>query len=64
MTAAYQRTCALTGNRITPALEAAHIVPMSAHGQPRVDNGLLVRSDVHRLFDLGYIGSTAPIGSM
>ncbi|WP_344105312.1 HNH endonuclease [Myceligenerans crystallogenes] len=56
VTAAYRRTCALTGNRITPALEAAHIVPVSADGQNRVDNGLLMRSDVHRLFDLGYIG--------
>lgn len=56
VTAAYARTCAITGNRIADVLEAAHIRPVAESGENRVDNGLLLRSDVHRLFDLGYLG--------
>ncbi len=52
----YQRRCAITGNRIRPTLQAAHIRPVSRDGQHRVDNGLLLRSDVHTLFDGGYLG--------
>lgn len=46
--------CAMTGCREPDALEAAHIVPF-AEGRPGrnlVSNGLLLRRDVHRLFDL------------
>ena len=53
---AYQRRCAITGARIQPTLQAAHIRPVSCDGQNRVDNGLLLRSDIHTLFDRGYIG--------
>ncbi len=52
----YDRRCAITGNHIGPTLEAAHIRPVALEGQNRVDNGLLLRSDVHTLFDLGYLG--------
>lgn len=52
----YQRQCAITGNHIAPTLQAAHIRPVAQHGLNRVDNGLLLRSDVHTLFDLGYLG--------
>lgn len=52
----YQRRCAITGSRIRPTLEAAHIRPIAAAGLHRVDNGLLLRSDVHTLFDRGYLG--------
>lgn len=52
----YGHHCAITGERVRPVLEAAHILPVSAGGQHRVDNGLLLRSDVHTLFDRGYIG--------
>lgn len=54
--AAYERRCAITGARIKPTLEAAHIRPVSDGGENRVDNGLLLRSDVHTLFDTGYLG--------
>lgn len=37
-------------------LDAAHIKPVSEGGTHRVDNGLLLRSDVHTLFDRGYVG--------
>ncbi len=52
----YHRRCAITGNRVEPVLQAAHIRPVAHDGQHRVDNGLLLRSDVHILFDRGYLG--------
>jgi putative restriction endonuclease len=52
---AYQRRCAVTGDKIVPVLQAAHIRPVTSEGQNRVDNGLLLRSDVHTLFDRGYL---------
>jgi HNH endonuclease len=51
---AYQRACAVTGEHSLPALEAAHILPYGQGGEHRVDNGLLLRSDLHRLYDRGY----------
>jgi putative restriction endonuclease len=53
---AYRGRCAVTGERIRPVLQAAHIQPVSIGGQNRIDNGLLLRSDVHTLFDAGYLG--------
>lgn len=53
---AYHRRCAITGERIRPVLQAAHIKPLPMGGEHRLDNGLLLRSDVHTLFDRGYLG--------
>ncbi|ASW55205.1 restriction endonuclease [Plantactinospora sp. KBS50] len=53
---AYGRRCAITGGRIRPVLQAAHIRPLPVGGEHRLDNGLLLRSDVHTLFDRGYLG--------
>ncbi|MQA16628.1 MAG: HNH endonuclease [Pseudonocardiaceae bacterium] len=53
---AYSRRCAVTGAKIRPVLEAAHIRPVEHSGEHRLDNGLLLRSDVHTLFDRGYLG--------
>lgn len=55
VTDAYHRRCAVTGERTLPALEAAHIKPHSKSGPNRVNNGLLLRADLHRLFDDGYV---------
>ncbi len=52
---AYGRRCAVTGSKIIPVLQAAHIRPVTDHGENRVDNGLLLRSDVHSMFDRGYL---------
>lgn len=52
----YNRRCAFTGDKIVPVLQAAHIQPVSEGGENRLDNGLLLRSDVHTLFDSGYLG--------
>jgi putative restriction endonuclease len=53
---AYGRRGAITGDKIVPVLQAAHIRPVTDAGENRVDNGLLLRSDVHTLFDRGYLG--------
>lgn len=58
VTDAYQRACAITGEHSLPALEAAHIKPFNESGPHAVNNGLLLRSDLHRLFDRGYITVT------
>ncbi len=55
VTDAYERRCALTGERTLPVLDAAHIKPYSIQQRHEVSNGLLMRSDLHRLFDEGYI---------
>ena len=53
---AYARRCPLTGEKILPVLQASHIKPVTVGGQHRIDNGLLLRSDVHTLLDKGYLG--------
>ena len=53
---AYHRRCAISGTHIPPVLQAAHIRPVAAGGEHRLDNGLLLRSDIHTLFDRGYLG--------
>jgi putative restriction endonuclease len=58
VTDAYERRCAITRERTLPVLQAAHIRPYSEGGDHRVDNGLLLRSDLHTLFDQGYLTVT------
>lgn len=58
VTDAYSRACAVTGEHSLPVLEAAHIRPYSEDGQHLVSNGVLLRSDLHRLFDQGYVTVT------
>jgi putative restriction endonuclease len=53
---AYSYRCAVIGDKIRPVLQAAHIRPLPRGGEHRLDNGLLLRSDVHTLFDRGYLG--------
>jgi putative restriction endonuclease len=55
VTEAYERACAVTGEHSLPALEAAHIRPFAQDGPHVVSNGLLLRADLHRLFELGYL---------
>lgn len=55
---AYDRACAATREHSLPALEAAHIQPFAERGPHAVSNGLLLRADLHRLFDTGYITVT------
>jgi putative restriction endonuclease len=58
ITDTYERRCAVTQEKTLPTLEAAHIKPVADGGRHRLDNGLLLRSDVHRLFDSGYVTVT------
>jgi hypothetical protein len=51
----YEGRCAITGCDAIDALEAAHIVPYLGPETDRVDNGLLLRADLHTIFDLGLI---------
>ncbi|HRZ76251.1 MAG TPA: HNH endonuclease, partial [Bacteroidales bacterium] len=55
VTDAYKRRCAVSGERTLPVLEAAHIIPYSSSGINTTNNGLLLRADLHKLFDSGYI---------
>ena len=55
VTEAYQKRCAITGEKTLPVLEAAHIKPFSENGPHSVKNGLLLKSDFHTLFDDGYV---------
>ena len=58
VTEAYQSRCAITGEHTLPVLEAAHIQPYSESGPHVISNGILLRSDLHKLFDTGYITIT------
>ncbi|MGQ0562143.1 MAG: HNH endonuclease [Gemmatimonadota bacterium] len=58
VTEAYQRQCAITRERALPALDAAHIRPFAEVQTHYVRQGLLLRSDIHKLFDVGYLTVT------
>lgn len=55
---AYDARCAITRHRIRPTLQAAHIRPVAEGGPHDIGNGLLLRSDVHTMFDRGYLALT------
>ncbi|MCU1733610.1 MULTISPECIES: HNH endonuclease [unclassified Pseudomonas] len=52
---AYQNRCAITGCAIEAILEAAHIHPYQGDKTNVVSNGLLLRADIHTLFDLNLL---------
>jgi putative restriction endonuclease len=56
---AYGRACAVTTEHSLPVLEAAHIRPYADGGEHDVSNGILLRSDLHRLFDKGFVTVSA-----
>lgn len=59
VTAAYAGGCAVSGEHSLPVLDAAHIRPYTTDGGVHeVPNGLLLRADIHRLFDAGYVTVT------
>jgi putative restriction endonuclease len=55
---AYDWACSVTHGHSLPALDAAHIRPVADNGPNDVANGLLLRADLHRLFDHGYLTVT------
>ncbi len=58
ITDAYSRRCSITGEKTLPVLEAAHIKPYAESGPHFISNGILLRSDMHKLFDTGYLTIT------
>lgn len=58
ITDAYKRRCAVSGEKTLPVLEAAHIKAYSESGPHHIANGLLLRADLHKLFDAGYMTIT------
>jgi predicted restriction endonuclease len=52
---AYEGRCAITGCMVERILEAAHIVPYQGEATNVAANGLLLRSDIHTLFDLNLL---------
>jgi putative restriction endonuclease len=52
---AYGRQCAVSGEHTVPVLQASHIRPFADVLEHEVTNGLSLRSDIHTLFDRGYV---------
>ena len=48
----------MTGEHAVPVLEAAHITPYLGPTSNHLQNGLILRSDLHRLYDTGYVTVT------
>src|SRR6185312_2722668 len=46
-------TCALTGETLRALLDAAHIQSVEHGGPDEPENGILLRANVHRLYDAG-----------
>lgn len=57
--AAYNGQCAITGCPVRDVLEAAHIHPYRGPDTNKVANGLLLRADLHTLFDCGLVAIDA-----
>lgn len=58
MLATYGWQCAVTREHAIPVLEAAHIQPYLGPASNHVQNGLVLRADLHRLYDTGYLTVT------
>ncbi|MGX9691011.1 HNH endonuclease [Achromobacter anxifer] len=52
---AYNGACAVSGCTTSAVLEAAHISPYRGSNTNQVNNGILLRADLHTLFDLGLL---------
>lgn len=51
----YGQRCAITNEKTLPALEAAHIREYRDVPEHVLSNGILLRADIHNLFDAGYV---------
>jgi hypothetical protein len=56
---AYGSRCAITGCSVPAVLDAAHIIRYQGPTTNHVKNGLLLRTDIHTLFDLGLVAVDA-----
>ena len=55
VTEAYESRCAISGESALPVLDATHIKPYSQYGPNILNNGILLRSDLSRLYEHGYL---------
>jgi putative restriction endonuclease len=58
----YGRRCAITNEKTLPVLEAAHIRDYRDRPVHSINNGILLRADIHKLFDSGYVTVTPEYG--
>ncbi|MDN7925247.1 HNH endonuclease [Burkholderia vietnamiensis] len=61
---AYDNRCAISGCDVLEVLEAAHIVPYQGPETNHISNGLLLRTDLHTLFDLGLLAIAPGTGTV
>lgn len=59
----YGSKCAVTGCRVTAILEAAHITPYLGPETNKPSNGILLRADIHTLWDLGLVAINPESGN-
>ncbi len=52
---AYGARCCITGCDVLAGLEAAHISPYRGEHSNGIPNGMLLRADIHSLFDQGFL---------
>ena len=58
VTDAYERKCAISAEKTLPVLEAVYLKAYAESGPHLISNALLLRSDLHKLFDSGYLTIT------
>lgn len=46
--------CVITGEETQAILDAAHVIPAARHGADVIGNAIMLRADLHRLYDRGY----------
>ena len=51
----YKKRCAVSGCDVAEAIDAAHVQGIGNEGGDSLDNGILLRADLHRLFDRGLL---------
>lgn len=52
---AYSGKCLLSNASVSEVLQACHIIPVKNSGNDSVENGFILRSDLHLLYDSGHI---------
>jgi hypothetical protein len=52
----FNETCCISRNKTVEVLEAAHITPHTEETNYSITNGLLLRADIHTLYDLNLLG--------
>ena len=56
---AEDKKCVVSGEGTAAALDAAHICPVAAADDDSIHNGMILRTDIHRLYDRGHVSHRA-----